>query len=102
MADPGAEPIDTEDEGIRYDSRVGPAGDPRRHGQRRRPAERRDGKRAPQHPVHLGKHELRSLDVVQRPRRADEVERAALVRKRGRVRPDELDVRRRPLAALFE
>jgi len=35
-------------------------------------------------------------------RRADEVERAAPVRQRGRVRLDELDVRGRPLAALFD
>ena len=56
----------------------------------------------PQQPVHLGERELGSRDVVQRARRADEVERAALVRQRGRVRLDELDVRGRPLAALFD
>src|SRR5438552_1826855 len=53
MADPGAEPINAERERIRHEWRVGPARDPRRHGQRRRPGKRRDGKRAPQHDVHL-------------------------------------------------
>ena len=56
----------------------------------------------PQQPVHLGERELGSRDVVQRARRAGEIERAALVRQRGRVRLDELDVRGRPLAALVD
>src|SRR5437588_398419 len=53
MADPGAEPINAERERIRHEWRVGPARDPRRHGQCRRPGKRRDSKRAPQHDVHL-------------------------------------------------
>jgi hypothetical protein len=56
----------------------------------------------PQQLVHLGEHELGPRDVVQRACRADEVERAGPVRQPGRVRLDELDVRGRPLAALFD
>ena len=55
-----------------------------------------------QHAVHLGQHELGPRHVVERPRRADEVEGSGRKRERGRVRLDVLDTGRRAQARLRE